>query len=199
MNNDVIVLELARKIAAELGDGWQATEGSAPSNNIARLVHSTGATLHLSTHGWRKSDEGKLGITASLQQYGKVTEYREPTHEIKVSYNKKTPAQIAQDIKRRLLPNYQKRLAELAELQAQYDEHEAEQEAFIRDLAATLGDAARRSSFSREWIDFRDLGQIANGHARVLSATVEFQVEVPKEFALLLAAELAALGKRKKG
>ena len=195
MNDEFNAYPLAQKIAPELGEGWYVTKGHWDKD--AFLCDDQGAKLHVSARAWRKQDEGKLEISGSLDKYRKVTRYHEPKHEIKVSYLTKSPARIAGDIERRLLPNYRKALAELDERQRAYDERESAKEDFMRSLLATLGNAARRQSYSDDRIDFGRYGDDVRGDIRVLGDSVQFEIEVSKSHALLLAAELSALRKRK--
>ncbi|WP_190821996.1 hypothetical protein [Saccharopolyspora pogona] len=194
---EIDVHALAQEIAKELGDTWKPEIGAWGRNRDAFLTAGNDKRLHIGPASHRKSDEGKLCVAGRLDAFPNGKGYQEQ-HEINVSLSKGA-ARIARDIERRLLPEYLPALDAAKERQREHDEQESLREALIQDLIATLGGNARRVSWGNDSVTYGSFGDPVRADVRILSETVEFKVEIPRDLARLFSAEIAALSKRKKG
>lgn len=111
------------------------------------------------------------------------------SHGITVSAAK-SPAQVARDVERRLLPAYRLALAEARAKKKVHDEREAATARLVAELAGILG--GRAVAHAPGTVRIGEGGSALHGGVRVTSRDVEFTLTVPRELALNLAARVAA-------
>ncbi|MFD2422671.1 hypothetical protein [Amycolatopsis pigmentata] len=184
----------AHGITKALGEGW--TVGTSPrGSDGAYLNGPDGERVHVVLNGYRTQHKGRLWISASYEEFRKISTRWAPEHGITVT-PAKTGDQIAQDIQRRLLPGYRETLAELREQLARWEASEARERAGIARLRAILPDTQVFEYQSA--VDFARLGDAVRGDFRVLSNTVEFKIEVSSEYAHEIAELIASIYVRSK-
>ncbi len=190
----VLVLTLAADIAAAMGHEWVATEHHGWLNHAAFVSEeTTERRLHLRYD----ARSGKLTIRGCLDRYSDVLGIREQSPAIGVTARTKSPARIAAEIERRLLPGYTALLSELAVRQEHHDRAEADKEAVIADLLATFGNAAHRPEWNQDRVLVGSMDAAARGDIRVLGDSVELSVTVSRSYAARIAATLAPLTQRR--
>lgn len=136
----------AKEVAAALGAGWTAEPGHADDD--ARLIGPGGITLHAAAdrYGARGRVELRWSVPDKLRSHAP---YKTITRkEITVAYDK--PAvRSAADITRRLLPGLAELLADLTERKAKSDAEDAEDAAYLGELAEILGEHNVRNDDNR--------------------------------------------------
>jgi hypothetical protein len=125
----------ASEIAAAMGEGWSVQPGY--GRRDAHLAGPDNIRLHVQ---WGYGNVDRMTISGSLpdelSEHRKYSSGREP--EIGVSTSK-TPAQIARDIRRRLLPDFAAMTAAAIERRRESDDAYAAQDMLAAELAALLG------------------------------------------------------------
>ncbi|HVV11595.1 hypothetical protein [Amycolatopsis sp.] len=194
-------LAVARGVAMDLGDGWEAQPGYWSNGEDARITGPNGAGLHLRlVDAWKASGE-RLEISGSLdRELSDRLPYNEKSSfKITVTPDK-APARIAGDIRRRLLPDYLPTLAFARARKAEHDRAEQEKGERLDGLAANLPDA-KRGGLERGSVLFGG-GLYGNGTVRgevkeSYDGGTEWMVRVQnREDALALAAFLSKLARK---
>ncbi|MBU0959463.1 MAG: hypothetical protein KKB31_05960 [Nanoarchaeota archaeon] len=122
---------IAQKIAEAMGWGMEVNE-----NNWNPIILKGDEKLLISieTYGTTK---GRVVIKGHYGVFSAHLPYRHDKTEITVSPTK-TPEQIAKDIKSRLLPTYQKILAEAQEAKKREDDYQANKKSLLVDVATFI-------------------------------------------------------------
>lgn len=141
---DYDALAVARGVAVSLGDGWEAQPGYWSNGEDARITGPNGAGLHLRRTDTWKASGGRLEISGCLdRELSDRLRYNEQSSfKITVAPDKRHHL-IANDVKRRLLPDYLATLAVAQERKAEHDKAEQEKRERLEALAANLPDATR--------------------------------------------------------
>lgn len=138
-------IDFARPIAAALGEGWTVTNGhwdsgddaflQGPAGERIHVIYGSGMTNHVAKD--RAKFSGSLPDDVYQARYGNL-----PSITTTLS---KTPAQLAQEIERRLLSAYRPLLAEAQENRRDEDRRERVRDELAETLARTLGKYGTRS------------------------------------------------------
>lgn len=129
---------IAEAVAPLLGDDWHL-DGSWPEDyNGNKLTGPSERCLHFNI-GWRTNDRLEIDghFDNGLSQYLPYREEREKT-EITVAVNK-APEKIAQDIKKRLLPPYERMLAIAIERKRREDNYKAKRKEAMERVKNAIG------------------------------------------------------------
>lgn len=128
---------MARKVISLLGGEWAVDrKWLKDTNNGLMLNGPDGRALHFCV-GW--AAKGRLGISGSFRNgLNQHLPYDREKTEITVSKDK-TPAQIAKDIERRLMPVYERVLARAGEMKARCDEYEKEKSRALERVREAMG------------------------------------------------------------
>lgn len=162
--NTVNVAGLLPYIANELGQDWAVDTHH--GDHWLLLVRDGGLTLHVGT-AYR--EPGKLHISACVQDHlKKHLRYNESEPSINVS-GSKTSAQIATDIKRRLLPLYEPLYKSLVERAAEADQVQKRVEDFLRQITARAPQYVQRATdHNREPVNGVSINQLGEGYGKVM-------------------------------
>lgn len=201
------ILDVARQVAPELGEGWSAADGNMADGDDAWLQHTDERKIHLRT--W----EGRLIASARVDKDHLPYDRYDQAHiEITMALTK-TSAAIALDIRRRLVKHYDPvfYLAQARQRESRLlGDHRGR---FLREIVEAMGvdvDAVRRADPHRHMSQGAvETGKYGDGvHAAVevpwptadgvFDLAVQFQIEVPAPLALKVAeliAELREAGK----
>lgn len=190
--DQVDVHKAARGLADALEGDWQVFPGHwFDRDAFVRLGAEAG--LHVQQiHGTNRLEiSGERGVgEEDLYDSWPRASYTATRHEITVSAAK-TGAQIASDVKRRLLPGYQEALAEARATKAAHDRREAVKAALLAELAGILG--GRTINHLPGTIRVGSYGDSPlYGEARVRGNDVEFTLTVPHDLAVDFATRVAA-------
>lgn len=192
---DFDVMAAARVIAPAMGADWQAAPGYYSPGQDALLRGPDGLAVHVETI--TQAGSRRLVLSGAFDSAIHERAYNEGRHEITVS-SERAPARIAAEVKRRLLPDYQRALADAVERKLRSNAERAARDQLVADLAAALGTRVREhlgsSNDSYRYIDTGSWGGL-NGEARVTGSTrdVKFTLSVPAAAAVELGTHIAAL------
>jgi len=125
---------LAPKVAEALGAGWSVDATATADNAGAVLVHTDGRGLVLRV-GW--DGKGRLTVSGRYPHAPDFYRRNDDRPEITVAVTR-TPAAIAGEITRRLLPGYETRLAAVRTFLTDAAEDAATRERVTARLCATL-------------------------------------------------------------
>ena len=195
-------LQLAREVAAELGDGWTAVQD--PDHGLGRgisLVHRDGRAISVGSD-WRAT--GKL-ILRGVYPY-EVSQHCHSVEHFEIGASASKGARlIARDIRSRLMGDYEAELARLRGVAEDKLRRERTQEAMTGRLALSAGvtvDDRRRGgdSFGVQgssggesgWSGHVDVG----GYRGEPTVTVELR-SLPEEYAAGILRQLAAAEARR--
>lgn len=188
---------IARAIATELGEQWRVDPGCWGESD-AVLRSATNEGIHLqSIDGQRRfALSGERGVPQEdLPRHWPWSPgtHNRIAHEITVSATK-SPAQIAKDIERRLLPDYRISLAQARVNKRASDEKDAAEVPLVRRLAEILH-ATIAPAQSHRGLRIGQYGEgVMAGDAAVYDDVVEFQLRVARAEAVNFAFRIASLG-----
>ncbi|MCG8926632.1 hypothetical protein [Lentzea sp. CC55] len=187
------VRAIAEGVAAELGEGWTASKGYWESREDAHLHGPDGLRLHVRFNAY--ASKTQMAISDDLGELHQFKPYDAVSNNINVSI-KKTPKQIAGDIKSRLLPKAALVFAATQERKRAHDEREARHAALAEEIRAAFGGDARVSQSARDPHEVT-FGSWRSERVRAevdpRGGTVTFKVEVHPELAALLAKAIGQL------
>jgi hypothetical protein len=184
--NERSPLGWAQLIAEQLTGEWSASDG--PSSYSATLTGPDGESLFVNI-GWR-NEEPKLAISASFNGLKEHIPYKaKKSHDIGVS-KAKSPATVAREIERRLLPDYRVILGQARERKANHDESERITSELLDQFVDILGGRLYQHDRSNtaHFGDYNNGGKI-----QILSDDVQFEIRLPRARALEMASAVAAL------
>lgn len=191
--DQVDVHKAARDLADALEGDWRVFPGHwFDRDAFVRLGAEAGLHVHQIRGTNRLEISGEYGVGSEEDLYDSWprTNYAATRHEITVSAAK-TGAQIAGDVKRRLLPNYREALAKARATRAAWDEREAAEAALLEKLVGILG--GRTIDHRPGTIRVGSYGDSSpHGEVRVSGNDVEFELRVPAELAVDFATRVAA-------
>jgi hypothetical protein len=200
---DFNVVDAASVIAAAMGAGWHATPGHYSVAQDAFLcgpdgsaIHAEAVAIHIEAVTWTGSPRLVLSGHFDNRVHEQAPNARE--HKITVS-SKRTPDQIAADVRRRLLPDYQLALTDAVERKLRTDKERAARDQLAADLAAALGTTVdeRRVQPNDNLREVRigRFGHGLNGGARVTGSNddVKLSLNVPAAVAVRLATCIAEI------
>lgn len=196
----------ARDVAAALGAGWSAQPGRQGGNRDARLVGPGDVWIHMRGGGYLHPGRLVLGDSlGDLDKYARGAPEYKQFRKITVSPDK-TPAQIAADIRRRLLPGLAALFEAARKRKAASGAANARQRAIGDQLVAGMGPAAGLQMEGRyrkdpdpKWtgrIELGKYGDVITGNVLVQHDTdVHFTIEVraAPDVAARLAARIGEL------
>lgn len=192
------MLHLAQRLAAELGDDWQAEPGGLDDGSDAHLYREGGESIWITcnryrTHG-RIEIDGAHGILRDYWPRDQKT-HRPTEHVITVSASK-SPAQTARDIRRRLLPGYREAFAEAAARKRAHDDAEHHRHTLIAAIRCAIGGTPAPACVGEDiWFGHRS-SPLDRLRAEVTvsgaSSPVDFDVHVPSALATAFAHHIAA-------
>lgn len=152
------VLSIATEVATELDGKWSARPGYEGSRAHALLSGPNGEQVRLvrPDHG---KDKGRVAIHANFPDELRThRQYNEPRYAITVSAEK-APQKIAQDIARRLLPDYLVGLYRARASKAKWDKAEAIKTDMVASLQSILG--GRVANGDTVHVDFQREAQVS--------------------------------------
>jgi hypothetical protein len=183
-------------IAEALGDGWSAVDSG--DNYRGILAGPDGMRIWVRTEN-SAAARGRLFFSGSYEGlYDHVWQLDRTEISVTVS---KTPAQVAADIKRRLIPKYREGIAEARRRKATHDAEEAERDALGAEITAALGPGAENSGTGHHGhrnhvhVHFGRYGAPVDARFEVPTGDygVKVEITVSKDLAVKLAAAIAAL------
>jgi len=192
-----VINKVALDVAAELGDDWVAQSGDDHNyrgwDAYCQRVSNPACRLHLDAR-WPPGRLVIIGLRG--QDAGRFWNSQVKT-EITVSQNK-TPIQIANDITRRLLPAYERELAEATVRMTKAAEDQQRLTSLARQVAGVLG-AAFRADETQGAGDRQASVRVASGTSGVsgsidvLDGHSRIDLYVPTEHVLGIADSIATL------
>jgi hypothetical protein len=192
-------LDLTRKIAEALGNGWTAQPGHHSDDTY--LSGPDGESIHLLFSGYGNHRRIQIAGSAEPEMYEHIP-YN--THMPKITVSEDKPAiRIAGDIERRLLPLYRPLLVELFERKRSRDTFQRESNMLAQLLLGALGDGCTLRARSHQGSDAPHI--YINGAAsdRAIHGDVEvrgpdsvkFEITVAAGAAVALAGSIAHIRK----
>ncbi|MCX2949920.1 hypothetical protein [Lentzea sp. NEAU-D7] len=182
------VLSIAKEIATELGDGWSASPGQWENKQNAFLTGPDGLEFHFRFNHYASVTHFQIGLSVRG-----LYRFRPPGMIVEIQASvRKTPEEIAGDIKRQLLP---RALPVLGETLARKRAHDEEEAAIVRraeSIRSALGD--------RAYVQKQDNSVRLGGNDEEMRVEVDaryervcFTVETTPERAILLAQAIGQL------
>jgi hypothetical protein len=163
-----------REVASLLGEGWSVTE----DENDSVYLECKNQKLSLKIP-WNKKDRLEISgcFGGGLLRF---FPYERPSTRITVAITSEA-RKIASAIQKRLLPNYEKVLAECIENKAEANEYEAKKQAVLEAIAKAYGRDAKICEYDNTVFACKPYMFKARYHSEL---TVELQIELPLEKAL---------------
>lgn len=184
-------------VAEALGDGWSAADSG--DSYRGALAGPDGMRIWVRTENYRVASRGRLFFSGSFEGLHDHT-WRLDRTEISVTCTK-TPAQVAHDLRRRLIPVYREALATARKQKAESDGEDAARDALAAEIAGALGPGAENSGTGHH--QHRDRAHVRVGrYGEPVDAVfkvpkgeyaVDVEIRVSKALAVKLAAVLASL------
>jgi len=186
---------IAAAVAAELGAGWAVSAGYRGDGSDARLT-ADGVSVHLMTDSWGHRD--RYVFSGDLPRDARdFLHYRATVPEITTAPTK-TPAQIAADIRRRLLPGLVPLTALVLTAKAEHDAAETARGELAAELAALMGGTVYRPTHRQDGEPVAELGRYGDPlRVRVKTnhggAGATFEIDCGADIARTLARAIAGL------